>query len=77
MRRYCLACAYFHENAKLHEGRDAKLMTYAAGAFQSAAAARLSLGPKNLAAGLYTLNSVETHILKVPGFNPRAYEVKN
>ena len=42
-----LACAYFHENAKFHKGADTKLMTFAAGAFQSAAAARLSLGPKH------------------------------
>ena len=45
-----LACAYFHENAKHHRGNDAKLMTYAAGAFQSAAAARLSLGTKHATA---------------------------
>jgi tetratricopeptide (TPR) repeat protein len=42
-----LACAYFHENNRAHGGKNEKLMQFAAGAFQSAAAARLSLGPKH------------------------------
>ena len=42
-----LACAYFHENNRSHGGKNEKLMHFAAGAFQSAAAARLSLGPKH------------------------------
>lgn len=42
-----LACAYFHENNRGHGGKNEKLSQFAAGAFQSAAAARLSLGSKN------------------------------
>mmetsp|Transcript_16960 Transcript_16960/g.27199 ORF Transcript_16960/g.27199 Transcript_16960/m.27199 type:complete len:182 (-) Transcript_16960:144-689(-) len=40
-----LGCAYFHENNKIQCGRNQKLMLFAAGAFQSAAAARLALDP--------------------------------
>lgn len=40
-----LACAYFHENMRDHGGKEERLRAYAAGAFQAAAAARLSLGP--------------------------------
>lgn len=42
-----LGCAYYHQNAKQHGGSDKRLLTFAAGAFQSAVAARLSVGMKN------------------------------
>jgi hypothetical protein len=44
---HLLACAYFHENAQFHGGKNEKLLAFAAGAFQASAAARLSLGPEN------------------------------
>ena len=40
-----LACSYFHENMRDKGGKDERLRAYSAGAFQAAAAARLSLGP--------------------------------
>lgn len=42
-----LACAYFHENVKVHQGGEKRLAQFSVGAFQASAAARLSLGPKN------------------------------
>ena len=41
-----LACAYFHENIKAHQGDEKRLAQFSVGAFQ-ASAARLSLGPKH------------------------------
>ena len=40
-----LACAYFHENIKAHQGDEKRLAQFSVGAFQASAAARLSLGP--------------------------------
>ena len=42
-----LACAYFHENIKAHQGDEKRLAQFSVGAFQASAAARLSLGPKH------------------------------